>query len=149
MPFRIKSLLVGVCAVCAAWLLWGPSPSREAVAVRARAAVEPPISLPAKALVDSDPSPAKSISETASGETIEGFRTWANQFTNTIASERAVLLANGIELAQARQASLRELMESDPKAAWDAAPRRPLPFRTGYKHRFGSTMLLAVKRTDL
>ena len=39
--------------------------------------------------------------------------------------------------------------QTDLKTAWDAAPRRPLPFRTGYKHRFGSTMLLAVKRTDL
>jgi len=39
--------------------------------------------------------------------------------------------------------------QTDLKAAWDAAPKRPLPFRTGYKHKFGSTMLLAVKRSDL
>lgn len=36
--------------------------------------------------------------------------------------------------------------QTDLKTAWDAATVRPLPFRTGYKHERGSTLILAVKR---
>ncbi len=36
--------------------------------------------------------------------------------------------------------------QTDLKAAWGAATVRPLPFRTGYKHQSGSTLILAVKR---
>lgn len=42
--------------------------------------------------------------------------------------------------------SFSDHYQTNLKAAWDAAPKRPLPFRTGYKHQFGSTMMLAIKR---
>lgn len=42
----------------------------------------------------------------------------------------------------------KEHWQTDLKTAWDAAPKRPLPFRTGYKHQFGSTMILAVKKAE-
>ncbi len=38
--------------------------------------------------------------------------------------------------------------QTDLKAAWEKAEKKPLPFRNGYRHKNGSTMILAIKRRE-